>query len=177
VGLLGAMALVTQGFETYVYSRDPTASPKASFVESIGAAYVCSEVVSVERLAERIGNIDLVYEATGASRLSFEVMKVLGTNGVFIFTGVPGRKTPIELDTDLIMRNLVLKNQVVFGTVNAGPRAFEAAIHDLGLFMKRWPDAIQALITGRHPIEAYRDLLLGKPSGIKHVIALDRKPS
>ena len=33
--------------------------------------------------------------------VSFEMMKVLGTNGVFVFTGVPGRKAPIEIDTDL----------------------------------------------------------------------------
>ena len=98
-------------------------------------------------------------------------MKVLGTNGVFVFTGVPGRKAPIEIDTDLIMRNRVLKNQVVFGTVNAGRETFEAAIRDLGTFMKLWPDAVRALITGRHPVAAYRELLLAKASGIKNVIS------
>jgi hypothetical protein len=47
------------------------------------------------------------------------MIQYLGTNGIFIFTGVPGRKAPVQVDTDLMMRNLVLKNQVVFGTVNA----------------------------------------------------------
>ncbi|MFQ5881483.1 MAG: glucose 1-dehydrogenase [Candidatus Methylomirabilales bacterium] len=173
VGLLGAMALVAAGFETYVYSRSPAPNPKASLAESIGAIYVSAETDSVEHLAERVQNIDLIYEAVGASRISFEVMKILGTNGVFVFTGVPGRKASIEVDTDLMMRNLVLKNQVVFGTVNAGCDAFEAAIRDLGIFMKRWPDAVRSLITGRYPIKAYRDLLLGRPGGIKNVIALD----
>jgi glucose 1-dehydrogenase len=68
------------------------------------------------------------------------------------------------------MRNLVLKNQVVFGTVNAGPEAFEAAIHDLTLFQQRWPTAVDALITGRHPVEAHRDLLVGPAQGIKNVL-------
>ena len=95
---------------------------------------------------------------------------VLGVNGVFVFTGVPGRKAPVEVDTDLIMRNLVLKNQVVFGTVNAGRETFEAAIRDLGRFMDLWPAAVRALITGRFPVSAYRELLLGAPSGIKNVI-------
>jgi glucose 1-dehydrogenase len=95
---------------------------------------------------------------------------VLGTNGIFVFTGVPGRKAPVEIDTDLIMRNLVLKNQVVFGTVNAGRETFEAAIRDLGVFVKRWPAAVSSLITGRHPASAYRELLLGRPTGIKNVI-------
>jgi len=173
VGLLGAMLFVTKGFETSVYSLEPETSPKASVVKSIGAAYLSSQTSSLDHLAERVGNIDLIYEATGASRLSFEAMKVLGTNGIFVFTGVPGRKAPIEVDTDLIMRNLVLKNQVVFGTVNAGPRAFGLAIEDLGVFMRQWPDAVRSLITGRHPIEAYRDLLLGKPRGIKQVITFE----
>ena len=170
VGLLGVMALLTGGFETWVYSLEPVTSPKAAFVKAIGASYVCSATESVERLAEQVGNIDLVYEATGAARISFEVMKALGTNGVFVFTGVPGRKAPIELDADLIMRNLVLKNQVVYGTVNAGRSAFEAAVNDLEAFMKRWPEAVRSLITGRAPIEAYQDVLLGKADGIKNTI-------
>ena len=115
-------------------------------------------------------NIDLVYEATGASSIAFQVMEVIGTNGVFVFTGVPGRKAPIEVDTDVIMRNLMLKNQVVFGTVNAGHEAFEAAIRDLTLFQQRWPAAVRSLITGRYPVEAYRDLLLGPARGIKNVL-------
>ena len=70
------------------------------------------------------------------------------------------------------MRNLVLKNQVVFGTVNAGRETFEAAITDLGVFMERWPAATRSLITGRYPMSAYRDLLLGAPKGIKETITL-----
>lgn len=100
------------------------------------------------------------------------MIKVIGINGVFVFTGVPGRKAAVEVDTDLIMRNLVLKNQVVFGTVNAGRETFEAAIRDLGVFMQRWPDVVRALITGRSPMHAYRDLILGAPRGIKEVITL-----
>jgi threonine dehydrogenase-like Zn-dependent dehydrogenase len=170
VGLLGAMALVADGFVTHVYSREAEPSSKADLVKSIGAGYISATDTSIENLPKKIGNIDLVYEATGASRVSFEVMKVLGTNAVFVFTGVPGRKAPIEVDTDLIMRNLVLKNQVVFGTVNAGRETFEAAIRDLATFVRLWPQAVRALITGRHPVSAYRDLLLGTATGIKNVL-------
>ena len=175
VGLLGAMALLTNGFETHIYSLEPTTSPQATFAKSIGATYICSKTDSPKHLAEQVGNIDLVYEATGAAQISFEVMEVLGTNGVFIFTGVPGRKGPIELDADLIMRNLVLKNQVVYGTVNAGRNAFEVASGDLALFMQRWPQAVRSLITGRHSIDAACGLLLGESSGIKNVITFDQK--
>jgi len=172
VGLLGAMALVNADFDTYVYARETVPNPKAALIESIGAKYFSAETFSLEALAAEVGNIDLVYEATGASRLAFDMIQHLGVNGIFIFTGVPGRKAPVEVDTDLMMRNLVLKNQVVFGTVNAGRETFEAAIRDLQIFTQAWPQAVHSLITGRFPMDAHRDLLVGKPSGIKNIIQL-----
>jgi threonine dehydrogenase-like Zn-dependent dehydrogenase len=172
VGILGAMALVAAGFETTVYSRTPTPNPRATLLESIGARYVSSEEASVEELARRVGNIDVVYEAVGASRLAFDVIKVLGTNGVFIFTGVPGRKAPVEVDTDLVMRNLVLKNQVVLGTVNAGRETFEAAIRDLGVFDARWPRALRGLITARFPLARFQEPMAGRAEAIKDVLTL-----
>jgi threonine dehydrogenase-like Zn-dependent dehydrogenase len=172
VGILGAMALVAQGFETFVYSREQAPNPKATLVESIGARYVSAEETSLEGLARRIDGIDVVYEATGASRVAFEMLQIVGPNAVFIFTGVPGRRGPIEVDTDRLMRSMVLQNQVVFGTVNAGKDAFEAAIRDLGLFLERWPRAVRALISGRYPLAEYRDLLVGEVTGIKNVLRL-----
>jgi glucose 1-dehydrogenase len=172
VGLLGAMALAAQGFETYVYSRSADVEAKSRLVESFDARYIAAETHTPAQMAELVGNIDLVYEAAGASSVAFEVLKVLGTNGVFIFTGVPGRKAPIEMDTDLIMRDLVLKNQIVFGTVNAGRGAFREAIRDLGIFMQQWPDAVRALITARHPLSAAPDVLTGQAGGIKNIIEI-----
>jgi threonine dehydrogenase-like Zn-dependent dehydrogenase len=173
VGLLGAMALINHDFDTYVYAREPAPNPKADLLRSIGAKYFSSETHSVEALAREVGNVDLVYEATGASRLAFDMIAQLGTNGILIFTGVPGRKGPVEIDTDLMMRNLVLKNQVVFGTVNAGRDAFEASIRDLGIFSRRWPQAVKSLITGRYRMEDFRELLAGPARGIKNVIQLN----
>lgn len=172
VGLLGAMAFVVNGFETFVYSREDADHPKARLVESIGAHYLPAAKYPVARVMQEIPGLDVVFEATGASALSFEMMQALGPNALFVFTGVPGRKRRIEVDTDLLMRNLVLKNQVVFGTVNAGREAFEDAIRDVARFRQRWPEAVRSLITGRFPMEAHRELLLGAPTGIKNVIAL-----
>jgi len=173
VGILGAMTLLRHGFDTYVYSRSKKPNPKAELVESFGAKYISSETESVEALADRVGNIDLVYEAVGVSKISFQVLKSLGMNGIFIFTGIPAPKLAIEIEADNIMRNMVLKNQVAVGTVNADRQAFEDAISDLGVFMKRWPDALKSLITGRYRMDNYHELLLGDKSGIKNVIALD----
>ena len=70
------------------------------------------------------------------------------------------------------MRRLVLANQLVLGTVNAGPAAFQAAVADLARFQERWPRQLPGLITGRHDLEDGVRLLTGPGSGMKHVIRL-----
>ncbi len=170
VGLLGALALLVRGFETFVYSREPEDSAASAWVGAVGATYVSSTTTSIDELATRVGNLDLVYEATGASSIAFELLRVLGTNGVFCFTGVPGRKAPISVDADLLMRNLVLKNQLVLGTVNAGADAFAKAIADLATFHARWPQQVRALITGRFPVDRAPALVRDGAPGIKNVV-------
>jgi glucose 1-dehydrogenase len=172
VGLLGALALAATGYAVTVYSREAAPNPKSELLAAVGIDYVSSQELDAEQLAGRIGNIDLVYEASGASAASFDLMHVLGTNGVFVFTGVPGRKAPIDFDADRLMKSMVLRNQVLFGTVNADRGAFESAIQHLAEFERRWPEQVRALITGRFPIEAHQSLLQGRAAGIKNVIAL-----
>jgi threonine dehydrogenase-like Zn-dependent dehydrogenase len=178
VGLLGTLALLARGFDVCVYSRDDETSAAAQWVASVGGHYASSQTTTLGQLALQLGNIDLVYEATGASALSFQALAVLGTNGVFCFTGVPGRKAAISIDADLLMRNMVLKNQLVFGTVNAGADAFAAAVSDLARFYALWPAQVKGLITGRFPADAARDLLSGPATGIKNIVRFsDRNAS
>jgi glucose 1-dehydrogenase len=76
---------------------------------------------------------------------------VRGTNRTFVLTGVPGLQAFIEADPASLMRDMVLKNQVLLGTVNAGTDAFASALRNLDLFRRRWPEAVQTLIARRHP--------------------------
>ncbi len=172
VGLLGAMALTVAGFNVTVYSRTQSHEDKDDIVAAIGAKFIPAETHTVEQMAKEVGRIDLVYEAVGASGLAFEVIKQLSPNAVFIFTGVPGRKGPIEVDTDFIMRDMVLNNQLIYGTVNAPPASFAAAIRDMGTFLERWPGAVAKIITGRFPIENALEPLTGKTGGIKNIITI-----
>jgi glucose 1-dehydrogenase len=173
VGLLGAMVLATAGFTTYVYSRELPPSPRIDLVEAIGATYVSSQAATFPELAETIGNIDLIYEAVGHSHFALEALRVLGTNGMYVLTGVPGLQAFIEADPASLMRDMVLKNQVLLGTVNAGSDDFAAALADLDRFRRRWPAVTATLIAGRYPPEQAPDLILGRPTGIKTVIAFD----
>jgi len=172
VGLLGVMVLIAAGFETYVYSRSKKPNAKAELVEAIGGTYLSSGTTSVEQLAEQIGAIDLGFEAAGASQIAFDVMRVLGTNAIFAFAGVPDRKALVDVDTHRVILDLVQNNQVVFGTVNADRAAFRMAIRDLGIFKQRWPQALRSLITGYYPIEQAPQLLLGSMRGIKSIVTL-----
>jgi glucose 1-dehydrogenase len=179
VGLLGALVLVTGGLETYVYALPPAPNPASAIVEAIGATYLSAGNITIEARDTLFNNIDVVYEATGVSSLAFEALKYLGPYSACILTGVPGHHVPTEVDTALLMRNIVLKNQVILGSVNADPEAFDAAIRDLGVFHQRWPDAVRSIITSRTAVGNAQDVLLGKTGGIKNVISFEpaRVPS
>ena len=172
VGQLGAMALLRRGYATTVYSRSPKPNDKATAAEAVGAPYLSSKEVSPEELVRRAGAPDVVYEATGVAKASFETLKALAHNGIFVFTGVPSHEEPLTLDGAALLKQLVLKNQVVLGTVNAADSDFEAALDDLARFRARWPGGLERLITARHPPEDFADVVMGKKGGggIKHVI-------
>jgi glucose 1-dehydrogenase len=171
VGILGAMALAVSGFQTYVYSRELAPSPRTDLVAAIGAVYVSSQTTTASDLASHIGNIDVVYEAVGHSHFALEVLRVLGHNGIYVLTGIPGPQAFIEADSASLVRDMVLKNQVLFGTVNAGADAFAAAVAHLGEFHRLWPDVTGTLIGGRYPLEQAPELIFGRPAGIKTVIS------
>lgn len=172
VGLLGAMTLVNAGFQTYIYSREEPGDQREGVANQIGASYISSQTQTVPEFARSVGDVDVVYEAIGASQTALELLDMLGADGIFCFTGVPRHGEPVSINAARLLHNLVLKNQVILGTVNAGRESFEAAIRDLGVFYQRWPDTVRSLISRRYPIEEFREPIL-QPSGIKNVIALE----
>jgi glucose 1-dehydrogenase len=117
------------------------------------------------------GPFDIIFEAVGTARVAFGALDALAPNGVCIFSGIPSGQEPIEIDLDHIMRNIVHKNQVLFGTVNASRSAFEASVRHLEQFMTIFPDAVKSLITERVSLDDAPDLLR-QPGGIKQVVAI-----
>ena len=136
-----------------------------------GRCLLLLQEVPLADVARQMGGIDLVYEATGAAQLAFDALEHLGANGVFIFTGVPGRKHRIEIAGDAIMRRLVLQNQTVLGTVNAGRVDFESAIRDLASARATWPGTVETIVTGRSSMEQFCQRAAAS-DGIKSVIAV-----
>lgn len=168
VGILGAMLLRARGCDVRVYSREPASSARAKLVESTGARYRSAADLSLAELVAESG-IDLVYEAAGSPALAFEILPHLARNGVFVMTGVPRGGDPVALDGDALMTQVVVRNTMLVGTVNASRDDFDAAIRDLGRFHAAWPDAVRGIITGRHPLGDFCRCATGK-SGIKEII-------
>ncbi len=171
IGLLGAMTLVARGIETVVYSLEPADGDRAQLVRSIGGKYISARDTSLAQVSSSAGVFHIVFEAVGSAKVAFSALDALAPNGVFIFSGVPGGHKPIEMDLSTIMRNLVLKNQVLFGTVNASRSTFEASVRLLEQFMGLFPDAVRGLITERVALEG-APALLRRPGGIKQVVSM-----
>ena len=172
VGLLGAMALRGAGCDVTLVSRQAADDPRARLVERIGGTYASCAAEPLGAVVARSGRVDLVYEAIGAAAPAFEALGALGPNALFVFTGVPGRRGAPDVDGGALMRSMVLNNQVLLGTVNAGRDAYEAAVADLGRFVERWPDVVRGLITTRVPLGGARDALLKRGEGIKTVVEI-----
>jgi threonine dehydrogenase-like Zn-dependent dehydrogenase len=98
---------------------------------------------------------------------------MLKANGVLALTGVPPEAATAELNIGRALRNLVLRNEVVFGVVNAGRRDHLSAIQHLEQFMVLFPDSVRKLITARVPLDEVPQILTQK-RGIKSVVQMNR---
>jgi threonine dehydrogenase-like Zn-dependent dehydrogenase len=171
VGALAALALEVRGFDTVIHSREPRAK-KSALAEAFGIGWSSSRDETIEELARRIGAIDVVLEASGASPLAFEALAALGPNGVFVFTGIPGRKGPVPRELAGVMPGIVIRNQAVLGVTNPSADDYRAAVQDLALFARRWPALLPQLVTTRAPFDDAREVLAGSARGFKEVLVL-----
>ena len=172
VGLLSAMCAVSNGYDTTVYSREPSDGERAAYVRGFGATYVSSVETALADAGRKLGPFDLLVEAAGFSPLTIAGIEVLGPNGTAVLKGVPGLGPERAIDIDRLLRGVVLKNQAVVGTVNAGRSDYFDAIHLLEGLVVRFPESVRHFITARCPLEAAPELL-SKHEGIKSVVRFD----
>src|SRR5512137_667064 len=171
VALLGTMALVVRGYKVTIYSQGARGE-KAEFAESVGAQLVTAADERLQSLAGHLGRIDVMFEATGATPDALAAMEHLGRNGVYILTGIPGRRGAFTLDAGFLLHGRVQKNQVIIGPVHPSAEAFRAAIQDLGLFSRRWPGALPRLIASRISIDEAPEAFKNPGSGLKRVVTV-----
>jgi glucose 1-dehydrogenase len=160
IGLLAALLARQRGFEVHVLDK-VTNGPKPDLVRDIGAVYYSSSVQEAGR------GCDIAVECTGVSHLVLQVMHVLGPCGIGCLTGVSsgGRSMPVDLGS--LNRELVLENNVVFGTVNSNRRHYEMAADALARADRAWLDRV---INRRVPVEHWNDALERRADDVKPII-------
>jgi threonine dehydrogenase-like Zn-dependent dehydrogenase len=103
-----------------------------------------------------------------------DAMQGTARNGIVCLTGVSPAGAASKLDIGALNRSLVLENHVVFGTVNANRRHYEAATEALGAADRDW---LRSLITRRVPLEHWDEALERRPDDVKVVIDLGARRS
>jgi threonine dehydrogenase-like Zn-dependent dehydrogenase len=171
IGLLAAMALRLRGAEVYGLDIVDADSARPEWLGKIGGTYVDGRQVPADKVDDKLGPMDLIFEATGVASLEFNLLDALAANGVYVLTGLPGGDRPLEIPGAALIRQLVLGNQMMLGSVNAARGHFQMAVDDLGRAQRRWPGHVAALITHRQPYTEYEAALRQHPSGeIKGVV-------
>jgi threonine dehydrogenase-like Zn-dependent dehydrogenase len=161
IGLLAAMMGVQRGLDVHVLDRVDS-GPKVDTVRALGATYHASTV------SDRRFDADVVLECTGAAPVISDVLTRNARNGIVCLTGVSARSRKLPLDLAKLNRLMVLENDVVFGSVNANRRHYEAAARSLLAADRNW---LSRLITRTHPLDEWRDALVRRDADIKVVIA------
>ncbi|MDX2153151.1 MAG: alcohol dehydrogenase catalytic domain-containing protein [Bryobacteraceae bacterium] len=152
IGILAALALQVRGFDTTVASLEPPDDPRVRFVKKTGVRY--------EHGLHRAPKADLVFEATGSPAAALAGFALLAPLGVYAVIGASQPSGPIPL------LDMVINNQVVFGTVNASPAAFAAAAEDL----PRFDPAITAALIERRSFDDIAASVLGPPGRAVKVV-------
>ncbi|MFQ6050913.1 MAG: glucose 1-dehydrogenase [Candidatus Hydrothermarchaeota archaeon] len=165
LGLLLVFILRLKGIETYVLGRSPRESLRANLANKVGAIYIDTRETS----KSDIGNFDLVFEATGSVSFALERLDLLNPNSVFCILGIY-RELKECKDFGNLLTEIVLKNKLIFGSVNANRRYFETGIDHMLDIKERWGNLLKELITREVKPENYAEALKKYPEDIKTVI-------
>jgi threonine dehydrogenase-like Zn-dependent dehydrogenase len=149
VGSLTTMLLRLQGVEVCVASLEE----QSPLVEALGATYVSTGGAALDEL----GSFDLVVEAAGNAQLAVDALGLLRRSGVACLIGIDGRDQTVELDGRVLSLDFVLGNRVVFGSVNAHRRDWQAAVDALDRARARWQDVLESFVSLRVPLDRFAD--------------------
>jgi threonine dehydrogenase-like Zn-dependent dehydrogenase len=164
IGLLAALLGSQRGLEVHVLDRNET-GPKPKLVAALGAHYHHSDVATVAADVPP----DIIVEATGAEQVVAEAMAHNAAAGVVCLTGVSPRGRTLTVDLGGLNRDIVLENDVVFGTVNANLRHYALAAEALAKADRGW---LESMISRRVPLEAFADAVEKRPDDVKVVLDL-----
>ncbi len=132
VGLLAAQVLQLRGVAVAIFSVEPPDHPRAQWVRNYGMTYLTG-MPSDSRF-------DFILEACGSATSALAAMPSLAPLGVMAILGARNALGTVPFE------RLLLNNQAVFGSVNAAPAHYRAAINDLA---RMDTSALSSLLTRR----------------------------
>jgi threonine dehydrogenase-like Zn-dependent dehydrogenase len=160
IGLLAALLATQRGYDVHVLDRVAD-GPKPALVRDLGGTYYTTSV------SDACADADIVVECTGVGQLVFDAMTCTAPGAVVCLTGVSSGGRTIGVDAGAINRELVLDNDVVFGSVNANRSHYAAAAEALAKADHDW---LSRLITRRVPLDRWEDALERRPDDVKVVV-------
>ncbi|MGB3589125.1 MAG: glucose 1-dehydrogenase [Tunicatimonas sp.] len=149
IGLLACLALRLRGAEVWGLDIVDEDTKRPQLLKQIGGNYIDGRTVETMDLDDTFGEMDFIFEAAGVAQLGFQLIDALGMNGVYVMTGIPAGDRPSCFMGAELMRQIVLKNQIILGSVNASPRHFALGIQDLEKAKNKYGDWIDQLLTTR----------------------------
>jgi len=167
IGLLAALLGAQRGLEVHVLDRN-RGGPKPGLVHELGATY---HYTDVDKIATQV-KPDIIIEATGVPEIIFSVMEHNAAFGIVCLTGVSPRGRNITVDAGGLNRDIVLENDVVFGSVNANLHHYALAADALARADRGW---LESMISRRVPLEDFEEALEKRPDDVK--VVLDLSPS
>jgi len=161
IGLLAALIGAQRQLEVHVLDR-ATEGVKPEAVQALGARYHVGDVTEAAKQVEP----DIVVECTGVAELVAGAMQHTAPGAIVCLTGVAPSRT-LSVDVGALNNELVLENDVVFGSVNANRRHFEQAVRSL---READPDWLRRLITRTVPFDRWPEALEKGDDDIKVVV-------
>jgi threonine dehydrogenase-like Zn-dependent dehydrogenase len=171
VGLLACMVLRLRGADVFGLDVVDVTSARPKWLNVIGGHYVDGRQVPADQVDKQIGPMDLLVDASGIAELEFNLLDALALNGVYVIIGIPGGDHPLQIQGAELVRQLVLDNQVMLGSVNAARGHFQMGADDLFQAHLRWGAHVGALITNRYSYSQFAESVNHhSPQTIKEVI-------
>jgi threonine dehydrogenase-like Zn-dependent dehydrogenase len=171
IGLMTAFALRLNGAEVTGLDIVDENSLRVQILKNLHGNYIDGRKVQTLDIDETFGEYDFVFEATGIATLQIQLIDVLAINGIYVATGIPAGHRPSTIMAGDIMQQLVLKNQVLLGSVNASIEHYKMAVNYLKQSQEHWPGLIEEVITDKFSYTQYQEALFSHNTDeIKSVI-------
>jgi threonine dehydrogenase-like Zn-dependent dehydrogenase len=160
IGLLAALVGRQHGLEVHVLDRVGS-GPKPDLVRALGATYHSG------RVADLGIEPDVIVECTGVGQVIADSIRAVGAGGVVCLTGVGSGGASGTVPTADVAAELVLRNNVVIGSVNANKRHWYKAERALARADREW---LARLVTRCERPEEFVRALEREPDDIKVVV-------